>query len=164
MRDGEAGEVDRLARFMTRPGPDFGLAMAIYADAVLADEYRSQLVELVAAQGRRVGVIEFGVDDERIDLVAQGSRGFVYLVSLTGVTGTRESLPSELEGFVARVRQRTTQPLCVGFGISNPRQARRVGRVADGIIVGSRIVQLMEGEGDDFSSVKSFVEGLRAVL
>lgn len=71
MRDGEAGELDRLARFLTRPGPAFGLAMATYADAVLAHDYRAQLIDRVGAQGCRVGIVEFGVDDDRVDLVGR---------------------------------------------------------------------------------------------
>ncbi len=101
--------------------------------------------------------------DERIVLVAQRSKGFIYLVSLTGVTGARDSLPIELESFVAKVRQRTTKPLCVGFGISTPEQARRVATVADGVIVGSRIIQLME-ENDPLHKVQAFVESLRNAL
>ncbi|MBI3930393.1 MAG: tryptophan synthase subunit alpha, partial [Chloroflexi bacterium] len=82
--------------------------------------------------------------EERIRLVAERSRGFIYLVSVTGVTGARDRLPAELEAFVARVRPLATQPLCVGFGISAPQQAQRVARIADGVIVGSRLIQLME--------------------
>jgi tryptophan synthase alpha chain len=102
-------------------------------------------------------------DDERIDMVAERSRGFIYLVSLTGVTGARDRLPQELESFVARVRRRARQPLCVGFGISTPDEARRVASVADGVIVGSRLVQLVE-EADPASSVRSFVQDLREAL
>ncbi len=65
--------------------------------------------------------------DERIAMVAARSRGFIYLVSMTGVTGSRDKLPEELESFVSRVRQRTQQPLCVGFGISNAEQAQTGG-------------------------------------
>lgn len=101
--------------------------------------------------------------DDRIDLVAERSRGFIYLVSLTGVTGARDSLPAELEGFVARVRQRARQPLCVGFGISNAEEARRVARVADGVIVGSRLIQLIE-EKHPVPKVQSFVRSLRNAL
>ena len=82
--------------------------------------------------------------EERIDLVAQRSRGFIYLVSLAGVTGAREALPADLEEFVGRVRKRTSMPLCVGFGISTPEQARRVAQIADGVIVGSRLIQLID--------------------
>jgi tryptophan synthase alpha chain len=101
--------------------------------------------------------------EERINLVASRSSGFIYLVSLTGVTGARDELPEELESFVARVREKTEKPLCVGFGISTTEQARRVARVADGVIVGSRIIQLMEKDAT-LSSLGAFVASLREAL
>jgi len=101
--------------------------------------------------------------EARLRLVAAKSRGFIYLVSLTGVTGVRHKLPAELETFVARVRKVAAQPLCVGFGISTSEQAKRIARIADGVIVGSRIIQLMESE-DDLKSVGDFVKGLREAL
>jgi len=100
---------------------------------------------------------------ERIDMVAARSRGFIYLVSMTGVTGSRDRLPGGLESFVSRVRQRTSLPLCVGFGISNLTQARRVAKVADGVIVGSRLIQLLE-EKDAPSKVRTFVRSLKEAL
>ncbi len=81
---------------------------------------------------------------ERIGLVAEHSRGFIYLVSVAGVTGARSALPPYLEAFTRRVQKVTRLPVCVGFGISTAAQARDVSRYADGIIVGSRLVQLME--------------------
>ena len=101
--------------------------------------------------------------EERIAVVAARSRGFIYLVSLTGVTGARDTLPSELEGFVKRVRQKAKQPLCVGFGVSNPEQAKRLAAVADGVIVGSRLIQLIE-EDATLGSLKTFVSSLRQAL
>jgi tryptophan synthase alpha chain len=101
--------------------------------------------------------------DERIDIVAARSTGFIYLVSLAGVTGARSSLPAELEGFVRRVRERAAQPLCVGFGISTPEAARRVAKVADGVIVGSSIIQLLD-EPDPQDKVRRFVESLKGSL
>jgi len=98
--------------------------------------------------------------EERVRLVTSKSSGFIYLVSLTGVTGARDKLPEELESFVARVRERTEKPLCVGFGVSTAEQARRIAKVADGVIVGSRIIQLME-EDATFSSLKAFASSLR---
>lgn len=100
--------------------------------------------------------------DERISLVAGRARGFIYLVSVTGVTGARDSLPMELNSLVDRVRKVARQPLCVGFGISTPEQARQVVERADGVIVGSRIIQLMETDG--LVSVGSFVTELRHAL
>ncbi len=102
--------------------------------------------------------------EERIRLLAERSRGFLYLVSVTGVTGARTNLPAELEAFVARVRKTTTQPLCVGFGISTPEQAKRVAAIADGVIVGSRLIQLMEAEDNFIAPVSDFIKGLRQAL
>ena len=99
---------------------------------------------------------------ERIKLVGQRSRGFIYLVSVTGVTGARDKLPADLEVFVSRVKEQVPQPLCVGFGISTPAQAKRVARLADGVIVGSRIIQLMES--GDIKEVGEFIKGLREAL
>jgi tryptophan synthase alpha chain len=101
--------------------------------------------------------------EERIKLVTSQASGFIYLVSLTGVTGARDKLPEELENFVARVREKAGKPLCVGFGVSTPEQARRIAKVADGVIVGSRIIQLME-EDNTFSSLKAFALSLREAL
>jgi len=81
---------------------------------------------------------------ERITLAAEKSRGFIYLVSEAGVTGARESLPAGLKDFVQRVRKVTGKPLCVGFGISTPEQAARVTKIADGVIIGSKIVETVE--------------------
>jgi tryptophan synthase alpha chain len=101
---------------------------------------------------------------ERIRLVVEKSRGFIYLVSLLGVTGARDSLPAGLGDFVRRVRRETNKPLCVGFGISTAEQAQQVGQVADGVIVGSRLVQLIRDDSPPYELVKSFVGGLRNAL
>ena len=82
---------------------------------------------------------------------------------MTGVTGARTNLPSDLAAFVARVRKVATQPLCVGFGIATPEQARQVSNSADGVIVGSRLIQLMEAE-NNLDSVSHFITGLRHAL
>ena len=78
---------------------------------------------------------------ERLGAIGAGARGFVYTVSLTGTTGERASLPPELEDTVERVRESTEVPVAVGFGISTGEQARRVSEIADGVIVGSRVVR-----------------------
>jgi tryptophan synthase alpha chain len=101
--------------------------------------------------------------DERIRLAAERSRGFIYLVSITGVTGARDRLPANLNAFVTKVRKVATQPLCVGFGISTAEQARQVAKIADGVIVGSQIIQLMESD-DSFTSVVNFIRELRQTL
>ena len=101
--------------------------------------------------------------EERIRLAAERSRGFVYLVSVTGITGTRDRLPADLEAFVARVRKTASKPLCVGFGISTPEQASRVARIAEGVIVGSQVIQYMEAD-ESMVEVADFARELRRAL
>ncbi len=101
--------------------------------------------------------------DERLKHVAERSRGFLYMVSLAGVTGARAALDDGLESFVARARVLTTLPLCVGFGISFPAQASRVAAVADGVIVGSRLLQCVDSD-HSLASVADFVRGMREAI
>jgi tryptophan synthase alpha chain len=83
---------------------------------------------------------------ERVEAIGADARGFVYTVSLTGTTGERAELPEGLAETVERVRAATEVPVAVGFGISTPEQARSVAEIADGVIVGSRVVRAA-GEG-----------------
>lgn len=78
---------------------------------------------------------------ERIEVAARSATGFLYAVSLTGVTGTRAALPTGLAEFIARVRARTDMPLVLGFGISTPEHARLMNGLVDGYIVGSALVK-----------------------
>jgi tryptophan synthase alpha chain len=98
---------------------------------------------------------------KRISLVAQRSQGFIYLVSLTGVTGARDTLPPGLSDFVGRVRAIARQPLAVGFGIKSADQARQVGQMADGVIVGSALVELA---GRSLEHMVSLAQEMRAAL
>lgn len=84
--------------------------------------------------------------DERIRIVARHCTGFIYLVSVTGITGARQDLPPDLADFVARVRRHTDLPLAVGFGIGTRAQAAAVAAIADGVIVGSALVKASAGE------------------
>jgi len=79
--------------------------------------------------------------EARIQLVAQRATGFIYMVSVTGITGTRSELPPDLKDFIQRVRRHTKLPLAVGFGISTGVQAAAVAQIADGVIVGSALVR-----------------------
>jgi tryptophan synthase alpha chain len=100
---------------------------------------------------------------ERIALVAEKSRGFIYLVSVTGVTGAREQLQSNLGSFVAAVRKATGKPLCLGFGIAGVAQAREAAKMADGVILGSRLVQLID-EDPSGNRLHDFFRELRRGL
>lgn len=84
---------------------------------------------------------------ERMETIARSAQGFVYLVSVTGVTGARTGVSDGLAELVARVRAHTSVPVCVGFGIGTPEQAKAVGAVADGVIVGSACVRTI-GESE----------------
>jgi len=104
---------------------------------------------------------------ERIKLVSRYSRGFIYYVSITGVTGTREKLPEELEVSVKQIKNRSRKPVAVGFGISNPEQAKMISRFADGVIVGSAIVKIIEDSLESpnlITRVGDFILSLSNVL
>jgi tryptophan synthase alpha chain len=102
--------------------------------------------------------------EQRIRIVALRSRGFIYLTSVTGTTGARESLSSELEAFIKRVQKITRQPLCVGFGISTPEQAKKVARLANGVIIGSKILQIMDQENGSREKLAAFIKETRHEL
>lgn len=88
-------------------------------------------------------------DAGRIEMVARMGRGFIYYVSVTGVTGARRAVEGELEAQVARIRRRTRLPIGVGFGISTPEQAARIAAFADAVVVGSALIDVMERAGRD---------------
>lgn len=95
----------------------------------------------------------------RLQLVADFSTGFVYLVSRTGVTGERDALASSAGELVAAMRAVTSKPLAVGFGISKPEQAAEAGRLADGIVVGSAFVRIVEEHGSS-ADLETRIEAL----
>jgi len=94
------------------------------------------------------------------EIAAHGS-GFVYLISRRGVTGLQTDIPVELPDTIARLREATTLPICVGFGISGPEHAKAIGRLADGIVVGSAIVKAADSSVDKAADL---VAGLRRAL
>jgi tryptophan synthase alpha chain len=162
--------------FMTYYNPIFNYGLEAFCQASVAAGVDGLIIpDLPPEEGDKLEVItrNFKLDliyllaptstEERIVTVAERSKGFIYLVSVTGVTGAREALPLELEDFVRRVKQKARQPLCVGFGISTPEQARRVTKVADGVIVGSHLIRLIE-EDATFASLKIFILSLRKAL
>jgi tryptophan synthase alpha chain len=98
---------------------------------------------------------------ERMAEIAQHGRGFVYLISRLGVTGVQETTERSLPETIRRLRSTTTLPICVGFGISTPAQARGVGDLADGVVVGSALVQAAEsGPEQVLKLTRSLREGL----
>ena len=103
----------------------------------------------------------------RVKAIARLSRGFVYVVSLTGVTGARRELSPDLGAQIRTLRLVTTKPVCVGFGVSTPEQVAAVGRLADGVAVGSAIVRAIEehaGTSALVEKVGDFIASLKAPL
>jgi tryptophan synthase alpha chain len=94
-------------------------------------------------------------------MVAAKASGFIYCVSVTGVTGARTELSDSLPDFLARVRSQTGVPLAVGFGVSNPEQARKVSQYADGVIIGSRLIKMIS-DADDIDSACVHIESFLA--
>src|SRR6266536_1080377 len=101
--------------------------------------------------------------DQRLKRIAQVSTGFIYAISRTGVTGARQQMPEDASGLVKRIRRFTKLPVAVGFGISTPEQFASVGEFAEGAVVGSAIVQLIEqNPGREAAAVAEFVRQLSA--
>lgn len=102
--------------------------------------------------------------DERMEMIARDAKGFIYLVSVTGVTGARTGLPEGLAELVERVRKHTSVPVCVGFGIGTPEQAQAVGAVADGVIVGSACVRTIGESATPVETARQFARSFKAAL
>jgi tryptophan synthase alpha chain len=100
--------------------------------------------------------------DERVQLVAAKAQGFIYLVSIAGVTGLRSQLAGGLGDLVRRIRKTTSTPIAIGFGVSTPEQAGEVSRIADGVIVGSALVQVVDRAEDKLQAAAQFIRTLKA--
>jgi len=104
--------------------------------------------------------------DERMEAIARNAKGFIYLVSVTGVTGERRKVSNDLGELIARVRRhaKRSAPVCVGFGIGTPEQAKQVGQLADGVIVGSACVKMIGGSQQPVETAKQFAAEFRSAL
>jgi tryptophan synthase alpha chain len=123
-----------------------GLSGAIVPDLPL--EESEELGSIAAARDfKLVQLVTPTTPRERALLIARRSTGFLYCVSVTGITGERDSLPPQLREQLGWLRQQTPLPLCVGFGISRPEHVRAIRDCADGVIVGSALVRRLEQAG-----------------
>lgn len=128
----------------------------------LPPEEGGQIDEICAREGlAHVYMIAPTSNASRIRLIGQRATGFIYVVTLTGITGARDQLPPELGSFIARVRADTNMPLVMGFGISKPEQARRMNDLVEGFIVGSALVRAGK---DGVEAVRELAGSLRRAL
>ena len=126
-------------------------AVAAGADGVLIPDLPPEAAEDLISVSRAydfdtVFLVAPTTPPDRLKMIARRTRGFLYAVSLTGTTGTRDTLPPELPEYVKRVKKISKAPVCVGFSISTPEQAADVAEMADGVIVGSAIVKYLLAE------------------
>lgn len=99
---------------------------------------------------------------ERIQKIASDATGFIYVVSSLGVTGMRSEIKTDLNAIISDIRDVTDLPLAVGFGINTPEQARNIGKIADGVIVGSAIVKIIEEHGENAGdALREYVSSMK---
>jgi tryptophan synthase alpha chain len=143
-------------------------AVAAGADGVLLTDMIVEEADDYLVEMNRVGLAPIFLaaptsTDERLEAIATHSKGFVYAISRTGITGTQQSLTSDAATLVARVRRWTRLPIAVGFGISNAEHFAQVAEFADAAVIGSAIVELIERSTPDSApgAVARFIKGLR---
>jgi len=143
-------------------------------NSVLVADLSIDDADEIAGPAKSAGVdtvfmITPNTETERMKLIASKTTGFIYTVSLLGVTGSREELSGAVEGLVGRLKKLTDVPVCVGFGISKPEHAKTVAAAgADGVIIGSKIVSLIEENLADktkaAAAVSHFVGSVKQAL
>jgi tryptophan synthase alpha chain len=156
------GEIPAPIVLFTYANPIFRMGIEAFSDGCLASgvdgvlatdlpvEEASELRDALAGRGiRAIPLLAPTSGPDRIARAARPEAGFIYYISRTGVTGERNGLPADLEREVSAVRNASSLPVAVGFGISTPEQFRRVAAFADGVVVGSAIVHAVETAGAD---------------
>jgi tryptophan synthase alpha chain len=167
-----------LAEIRRRVGPDVPLVPMTYASLLEAYGYERFWADAQSAGATSLIVADLPLEaapeiprvqlvaptspPERVRRAAERTDGWLYLVTLTGTTGARESVSSRLAELVERARAVTDVPLLAGFGISTPEQAAAAAALADGVVVGSRAVQVAEESGPD--GLRAYVASLRAAV
>ena len=120
----------------------------------VAERFGVDVISLIAPTSR-----------ERIRLIAKEAKGFIYVVSSMGVTGVRSRITTDIAGMVKEIRAVTDTPCAIGFGISTPKQAGEMARYADGVIVGSAIVRLIEQYGEAAGEeIYRYVSDMKAAI
>jgi tryptophan synthase alpha chain len=144
-------------------------AKAAGADGVLAIDMIVEEADVYLAELARVGLAPIFLaaptsSDERLEAIASRSKGFIYAISRTGITGKQQSMTADASALVDRIRRWTKLPVAVGFGISNAEHVAQVAEFADAAVIGSAIVELIERSTPETAPgvVARFIKGLRA--
>ena len=141
---------------MVRRGPEWFASAAMNAgvDGVICVDIPPEEDDALGPSLRSAGIAPIRLatpttDDRRLPAVVQGSEGFLYYVAVAGITGMQQAAIESIEANVARIKQATDIPVAVGFGVRTPEQAGEIARVADGVVVGSALVELVAEHGAD---------------
>ncbi len=149
-------------RFFTKCG-ELGVAGIIIPDVPF--EERGELEDIAAAHGVAVISMIAPTSESRLRAIAEGARGFIYVVSSLGVTGVRNEIRTDLSSIVGHIRQITKVPCAIGFGISTPAQAKEMAKISDGAIVGSAIVKIIAKYGREAGpSIYEYVREMKAAV
>lgn len=139
-----------------------GLSGAVVPD--LPVEEAEELSKLTADRDfKLILLVTPTTSPERAEKVVRACSGFVYVVSVVGITGERDKLPTQLREQIARLRTMTSLPLCVGFGVSRPEHVRELKGLADGVIVGSALVKKLEAASGPDGRAKALAEARKLV-
>jgi len=137
-----------------------GVNSVLVADLSI-DDADEIIPSAVSADLDTVFIVTPNTDPQRMKVIASKTTGFIYAVSLLGVTGSREKLSAEASGLVSKLKGLTSVPICVGFGISKPEHAATVaGAGADGVIIGSKVVELIEKNLDNRKKILAEISTL----
>ncbi len=148
----------RFAEDAAKAGAD-----GVLVTDMIVEEAGEYLAEMQRANLAPVFLAAPTSPDERLEAIATHSKGFVYAISRTGITGKQQNLTADAAALVARIRRWTRLPVAVGFGISNAEHVAQVAEFADAAVVGSAIVDLIEKSAPDMAAgaVARFIKGLR---
>ena len=125
-------------------------------------EEKGEIADIARDNGVDVISLIAPTSSERIKMIAADATGFIYVVSSLGVTGMRSEIKTDLDAILSDIREVTDLPLAVGFGINTPKQASEIGNIADGVIVGSAIVKLIEQYGENATgALKEYVKSMK---
>lgn len=157
---------------MLRRGPEWFANAARHAgvDGVICVDIPPEEDDALGPALRGAGIAPIRLatpttDSARLPQVLEGASGFVYYVSVAGITGLQQAAQSSIEEAVARLKAATNLPIAVGFGVRTPEQAAAIARVADGVVVGSAIVELVAEHGADApAAVTAYIQSLSAAI